>query len=106
MPERYSQVRLVRLPISVGMPVSSLKLSSSRVRLVRLPISAGIAPVSSLKLSSSRVRLVRLPISAGIAPVSELSKSHSWVTEPLPSVVTPYQSATGAVVPQRKSRVQ
>ena len=79
--ERYSMVRLVRLPSSTGIvPVNSLSHKDNSCRLVRLPSSGGISPVNWLSVEpQQRVRLDRPPSSGGISPVNWLPERTSSV---------------------------
>ena len=90
-----------RLPNSAGIsPLSPFPKSFRSARLERLPNSGGISPLSPFPYRFSTARLARLPSSAGISPVNPLDCSHSSVTRPSSSVVTPCHSPIGSSLSQ------
>ena len=85
-------------------PVFSSKKNSTRlVRFVKL---CGISPRNALSLRCSRWSLSRSPNCVGRSPDSPLLASDSCVTRPSKSVVTPYHSPRGRLLPQFVSSSQ
>jgi len=93
LPDRLSQLKLLKLPISVRIePVSWLLPRERDSKLVKLLNSVGIEPVSWLSLRWRDSKLVKLPNSVGIEPVSELNDRSSFdICPPLHSMPSQLQ---------------